>query len=48
MELGALVCTPKKPACAKCPVSKYCQANLRGKSVPIDIEDSAAGTYVTV
>ena len=27
MELGALVCTPKKPACAICPVQQHCRAH---------------------
>lgn len=26
MELGALVCTPKKPACTSCPVQIHCRA----------------------
>lgn len=26
MEFGALICTPKKPACSTCPVQQYCQA----------------------
>ena len=26
IELGALVCTPKKPKCLECPVSKFCLA----------------------
>lgn len=26
MELGALVCTPKKPACICCPLQPYCRA----------------------
>lgn len=26
MELGALICTPKKPDCEQCPVSKFCSA----------------------
>jgi A/G-specific adenine glycosylase len=26
MELGALVCTPRQPRCAACPVSKHCVA----------------------
>ena len=30
MELGALVCTPKKPKCIKCPVRSYCQAYAGG------------------
>ncbi len=28
MELGALVCTPRKPQCHTCPVSKLCKAFL--------------------
>ncbi len=27
MELGALVCTPKKPSCATCPVQPHCRAH---------------------
>ena len=30
MELGALVCTPKKPDCAKCPLAKFCAAKKDG------------------
>ena len=30
MELGALVCTPKKPDCAKCPLAKLCAAKKDG------------------
>jgi A/G-specific adenine glycosylase len=30
MELGALVCSPKKPDCAACPVSEFCEAFLSG------------------
>lgn len=26
MELGALVCTPRKPTCHSCPVARFCQA----------------------
>jgi A/G-specific adenine glycosylase len=26
MELGALVCTPKNPACPRCPVQRFCTA----------------------
>ena len=34
MELGALICTPKKPACAICPVQAHCQA-LRADTVDL-------------
>jgi A/G-specific adenine glycosylase len=30
MDLGASICTPKKPACALCPLSDGCAAGLRG------------------
>ena len=30
MDLGATICTPKKPACASCPWHRSCAAHLRG------------------
>jgi A/G-specific adenine glycosylase len=30
MELGALVCTPKNPACGECPLNQICLANRHG------------------
>src|SRR4029079_11481000 len=30
MDLGAAICTPKKPACDACPVNAYCEAFRRG------------------
>jgi A/G-specific adenine glycosylase len=30
MDLGATICTPKKPACALCPLMDGCAARLRG------------------
>jgi A/G-specific adenine glycosylase len=30
MDLGAAICTPKKPACDACPVNAYCEAFTRG------------------
>jgi A/G-specific adenine glycosylase len=30
MDLGASICTPKKPACALCPLTDGCAARLRG------------------
>ena len=30
MDLGASICTPKKPACALCPLSEDCVAHIRG------------------
>lgn len=34
MELGATICTPKKPACLLCPVREHCQAFAQGN--PLD------------
>lgn len=31
MELGALICTPRTPACPRCPLSALCQARRRGR-----------------
>ncbi len=30
MDLGSSICTPKKPACALCPLNEDCAASLRG------------------
>lgn len=30
MELGALVCCPRKPQCAACPLASFCLASARG------------------
>ncbi len=37
MELGALVCTPKKPRCSDCPLQKQCRAKKAGvqESIPV-------------
>jgi A/G-specific adenine glycosylase len=31
MELGAMLCTPRKPKCLLCPVSTFCQAYAKGE-----------------
>lgn len=31
MELGATICTPKKPICILCPVQKHCEAFAEGE-----------------
>ncbi len=30
MDLGSTVCTPKRPACAVCPLANHCQAHGKG------------------
>ena len=34
MELGALVCRPRKPTCGVCPVRETCKGMLRAKELP--------------
>jgi A/G-specific adenine glycosylase len=52
MELGALVCTPRRPGCAACPVVRYCRAfqsnavsqyPRRVKRAPVPLRHVAAG-----
>ncbi len=31
MELGALICTPRSPACDRCPVRAHCAAHAQGR-----------------
>ncbi|MBC1493256.1 A/G-specific adenine glycosylase [Listeria booriae] len=31
MEIGALVCTPKKPMCLICPLQSFCEAHQKGE-----------------
>lgn len=38
MELGALICTPKKPKCDSCPVSVHCLALTIGKQDNLPIK----------
>jgi len=30
MDLGATICTPRKPACVFCPIDQYCEAKRQG------------------
>lgn len=41
MELGALICTPKKPKCSLCPVSQHCQAYAEGIQTDLPIKTKA-------
>ena len=34
MDLGATICTPKKPACAFCPWNENCAARAAGEAEP--------------
>ena len=35
MELGSLVCTPREPACERCPLGDLCRARQRGQQEQI-------------
>lgn len=41
MELGALVCTPKSPACLLCPVQEYCLAFAEGIEEDLPVKSKA-------
>ncbi len=52
MELGATVCTPRRPACDACPVSSFCRARAAGsqemrparrKRLPLPVEEVGVG-----
>ncbi|NGP46572.1 A/G-specific adenine glycosylase [Bacillaceae bacterium SIJ1] len=38
MELGAIVCTPKNPACLLCPVQDHCQAYKNGSETELPVK----------
>jgi A/G-specific adenine glycosylase len=38
MELGAIVCLPKGPACLLCPVSQFCEARRLGKQNELPVK----------
>jgi A/G-specific adenine glycosylase len=38
MELGALVCTPKKPACGQCPLRPCCHAHGSGLTAALPVK----------
>lgn len=40
MELGALVCTPKSPKCADCPLQNSCKANAEGNATNYPVKKS--------
>ena len=42
MELGATVCFPRNPNCARCPVSKLCSAHQLGKEESFPVKSPAA------
>lgn len=41
MELGAMICTPKSPACPSCPVREMCSARLEGRQHELPVKSKA-------
>ncbi len=48
MDLGATICTPRKPACVLCPVSDHCEARRHGRQeeFPVKAAKSAKPSRV--
>lgn len=42
MELGALVCAPRRPRCAACPVAEACEANRHGDAEAYPVKTKKA------
>lgn len=38
MEIGALICTPKKPACLLCPIQQHCRAFQNGMAETLPVK----------
>ena len=41
MDLGATVCTPKRPGCLVCPVMERCEARLQGREHELPVKSKA-------
>lgn len=37
MELGALVCSPREPACGQCPVARSCKGRIAGRATKLPV-----------
>ena len=44
MDLGAMVCTPTRPLCDRCPVAACCAARREGRAAEIPVIVAARGT----
>jgi len=44
MELGAMVCVPRSPRCAECPVARFCLARATGREneLPVKLKKNAS------
>jgi len=50
MDLGATLCTPKRPDCPRCPLAKFCRARVLGREreLPLSGKKKAVPTVVQV
>ncbi len=48
MELGALICTPKKPQCSVCPLKAYCTAFAQNKVLDYPVKTATKKSPVHV
>ena len=44
MEIGALVCTPKNPSCARCPLTAHCAAFISSRTAELPAKKVAGPT----
>ena len=44
MELGATLCTPRRPRCSECPIAAFCQARVFGtaEQLPVELRQTPA------
>jgi A/G-specific adenine glycosylase len=43
MDLGATICTPKRPSCLMCPVAEFCAARAQGIAAQLPIRSAKPG-----
>ena len=46
MDLGATICTPKRPACALCPLAEFCRAHAAAAAGRLSGQGAEAGAAV--
>jgi A/G-specific adenine glycosylase len=45
MEIGALICTPRKPACLLCPLARHCVARATGRTEELPLAKTRVLTH---
>jgi A/G-specific adenine glycosylase len=46
MELGALLCVPRRPDCERCPIARWCAARIEGKAEHFPVKAGKAKKQV--